>query len=62
MTFYWTIVDQNKTLDLNPSGGKTDYSYVYLDSSRTTDIEYQCVANNTIKASDPCSIKIAGKC
>ncbi|KAJ3660556.1 hypothetical protein Zmor_004998 [Zophobas morio] len=60
MTFYWTIVDQNKTLDLNPSGGKTDYSYVYLDSSRTTDIEYQCVANNTIKASDPCSIKIAG--
>ncbi|XP_044272601.1 uncharacterized protein LOC123016327 [Tribolium madens] len=58
MTFTWMMIEQNKTSELNPSGGNANFSYFFLDSSVTTDIEYQCVANNSIKSSDPCSIKI----
>lgn len=61
MTFTWMMIEQNKTSEINPSGGNANFSYFFLDSSVTTEVEYQCVANNSIKASDPCSIKIPGK-
>jgi hypothetical protein len=61
MTFAWKMIEQNETTDLTTFGTRLDYSYVFLDPKVDKTREYLCVANNSIKSSDPCSIEIPGE-